>query len=240
MVSLCAFVSMCRFAYIHRTKTWQDPLQPLHYIFCNRTSTGSVLVCKRINMQAQNDEYYIEQVRGGNIAAFETLINRYKGMTMNLAIRIVRNREDAEEVAQDAFLKAFKAIHDFRSDSRFSTWLYSIVYRTAVSKTRKKIIDTADIDDHLISDKIAVHIDDQLEEMKATERKHYLRKALDELAQDESALLTLYYLEEQSVEEIVQITGLTESNVKTKLYRARKKLMLILEGMLKNEIRSIL
>ncbi|MCB0397097.1 MAG: RNA polymerase sigma factor [Flavobacteriales bacterium] len=191
-------------------------------------------------MQAQNDEYYIEQVRGGNIAAFETLINRYKGMTMNLAIRIVRNREDAEEVAQDAFLKAFKAIHDFRSDSRFSTWLYSIVYRTAVSKTRKKIIDTADIDDHLISDKIAVHIDDQLEEMKATERKHYLRKALDELAQDESALLTLYYLEEQSVEEIVQITGLTESNVKTKLYRARKKLMLILEGMLKNEIRSIL
>ena len=81
----------------------------------------------------------INKVVNGDELAYRYIIDRYKNFVFNIAFKVLRNHEDAEEVAQDSFLKAYKALEDFKGDCKFSTWLYRIVFNTAVSKTRKKV-----------------------------------------------------------------------------------------------------
>ena len=82
--------------------------------------------------------YYIDQVLGGNINAFTYIVDRHKDKAYNLAFRICCNHEEAEEIAQDSFLKAYRALGSFKRKSSFSTWLYRIVYNTAISYVRVK------------------------------------------------------------------------------------------------------
>ena len=102
-------------------------------------------------MDKNSDQIYIDKVLQGDTNAFAYLINKYKDMTYTLAIKIVKNHEDAEEVAQDSFLKAYQKIDSFKGNSKFSTWLYTIVYRTAITKIRKKKLETSDIDDYVMN-----------------------------------------------------------------------------------------
>ena len=191
-------------------------------------------------MDKNSDQSYIEKVKNGDSNAFAFLINRYKSMTYTLAIRIVKSHEDAEEVAMDSFLKAFQKIDSFKGESKFSTWLYTIVYREAITKVRKKRIDTAEVDD-FVKDNYSEDQDfPQLEAMKEEEQKKYVRQAVDRLPEKDALIITLFYLNENSIEEIQQITDLTESNVKVKLFRARKKLKTELAGLLNEELNTIL
>jgi len=191
-------------------------------------------------MDKNSDQSYIEKVKNGDSNAFAFLINRYKSMTYTLAIRIVKSHEDAEEVAMDSFLKAFQKIDSFKGESKFSTWLYTIVYREAITKVRKKRIETAEVDD-FVKDNYSEDQDfPQLEAMKEEEQKKYVRQAVDRLPEKDALIITLFYLNENSIEEIQQITDLTESNVKVKLFRARKKLKTELAGLLNEELNTIL
>lgn len=191
-------------------------------------------------MDKNSDQSYIDRVKNGDSNAFAFLINRYKSMTYTLAIRIVKSHEDAEEVAMDSFLKAFQKIDSFKGESKFSTWLYTIVYREAITKVRKKRIDTAEVDD-FVKDNYSEDQDfPQLEAMKEEEQKKYVRQAVDRLPEKDALIITLFYLNENSIEEIQQITDLTESNVKVKLFRARKKLKTELAGLLNEELNTIL
>ena len=101
-------------------------------------------------MSSAKDHICIEKVLQGDTSSYNYLVNNYKDMEYNLAIKIIRNHEDAEEVAQDSFVKAFQKLNSFKGESKFSTWLYTIVYRTAISKIRKKNIETTDINDFVI------------------------------------------------------------------------------------------
>ena len=191
-------------------------------------------------MDKNSDQSYIEKVKNGDSNAFAFLINRYKSMTYTLAIRIVKSHEDAEEVAMDSFLKAFQKIDSFKGESKFSTWLYTIVYREAITKVRKKRIETAEVDD-FVKDNYSEDQDfPQLEAMKEEEQKKYVRQAVDRLPEKDALIITLFYLNENSIEEIQEITDLTESNVKVKLFRARKKLKTELAGLLNEELNTIL
>ena len=89
-------------------------------------------------MEAKEDQIYIERVLKGDTNAFSHLINKYKDMVFTLVIKIVKSREDAEEVAQDSFIKAYQKLDSFKGQSKFSTWLYTIAYRNAMTKLRKK------------------------------------------------------------------------------------------------------
>jgi RNA polymerase sigma factor (sigma-70 family) len=89
-------------------------------------------------MDPKNDIYYIGQVLEGKTIAFSHLVDKHKDKAFNLAFRICGNREEAEEVAQDAFLKAYRSLKDFRKKSSFATWLYRIVYNTAISLVRTR------------------------------------------------------------------------------------------------------
>jgi RNA polymerase sigma-70 factor (ECF subfamily) len=191
-------------------------------------------------MAYKDDSFYLEQIRKGNSNAFEMLINKHKTMAFNVALRICKNREDAEEVLQDAFLKVFYSLQNFEGKSKFSTWLFSIVYHQAISKIRKKTVDQHTIDEEIIDNFTVGAISNEINYLKAEEQTKYINLALAKLAEEDSAIVTLFYLNESSIEEVSEICGLTEANVKVKLHRSRKKLYDELKLLLQNEVNTLI
>ncbi|MBL4703837.1 MAG: sigma-70 family RNA polymerase sigma factor [Flavobacteriales bacterium] len=184
------------------------------------------------------DNIYINQVLDGNTDQFAVLVERYKDFAYTIALRITKNVEDAEEVAQDAFLKAFQQLENFHGSAKFSTWLYTIVFRTAISKTRKKGLETYDVEEHVVENAYYSN-ETPLDELSKVDQRNYVRAAIDRLSEMDGLIISLYYIEESTISEIEEITGWSESNVKVKLHRARKRLHKELEVLLKHEIESI-
>lgn len=190
-------------------------------------------------MDQKEDRYYINKVLEGDVQAFSYLVDKYKDMTYTLAFRILKNRENAEEVAQDAFLKVYQNLGKFRSKSKFSTWLYRIVYNTAISKVRVKQKSTISIED----EKFCEIGDDEHDVNKSFDienNKMILQRLLSKLDESDRALITLYYLDECKISEISEITGYNSSNIKVKLHRTRKKMQEELQRILKSEIVEII
>ncbi len=191
-------------------------------------------------MKFRNDTYYLAKIKEGDPGAYAFLVNKHKKMAFNIALQLMGNREDAEEIAQDAFLKAYQALDKYKGDSKFSTWIYRIIYNTAISHLRKKKLDVSSIDEDFSVSVNVKSTQSALKDLQAVERKKYLGEALKRINGDDRSLITLFYLEENSVEEICSITGLNASNVKVKLHRARKKLYAVLEKALQGELKTIL
>ena len=183
-----------------------------------------------------NDQVYIDQILNGDANAFTVLVERYKDLVFTLALRMMKHREEAEEVAQDTFVKMYKSLHKFKGDSKFSTWIYRVAYNTCLDrlKKNKRYQSTVTIDEY--TEHQVKTIDNALDKIEAQEREEAIKKCLDILPPEDSFLLTLYYYEEQSLDEIAKVVGLKPNNVKVKLFRSRKKLATILKAQLDNEI----
>jgi RNA polymerase sigma-70 factor (ECF subfamily) len=173
-------------------------------------------------MQQTEDQVYINKVKNGDPASFAYLVDRYKNMAYTIALRILRNVEDAEDAAQESFVKAYQQLHQFESKSKFSTWLYTIVYRVSVSKLKEKRILAVEISDTIIEEYTSDFAVPQLENINLAEQQKYIKEAIARLPETEGLLITLFYMNDSSVKEIEAITGLSESNIKVKLFRARK------------------
>ncbi len=177
----------------------------------------------------KKDSYYINEIIGGEVSAFSHLVDRHKDSVFNLAFRICGNREEAEEIAQDAFLKAYRSLNRFEMKSSFATWLYRITYNTAISalRTRKKGV--------LSLDEIPVNVSDFMcantteEEAEHQYRQSLINFALQKLTDEERGLITLYYFEELPAEEIAEVTGINKNNIKVRLFRTRQKMASIIE-----------
>lgn len=191
-----------------------------------------------MQMEFRSDAHYIEQVLQGDRQAYARLIEKHKQMVFTVALRIVRNREDAEEIAQDAFIKAFQSLPAFKQESKFSTWLYRIAYNAAISKTRKKKLETAPIEVDVVENYTLDEVFENMERLDDTEQKAVVQKLFDALNEDESALITLYYYQRVQTEEIAEITGLSQSNVKVKLHRIRLKMHNVLQQILSSELKK--
>jgi RNA polymerase sigma-70 factor (ECF subfamily) len=161
-------------------------------------------------------------------------------MAYSLALKLVKNREDAEEIAQDAFIKAYQSLGQFKGSSRFSTWLYRIVYNTSISKLRKTSAEVVRLEDSSVGEKESSEVMDAYYKLQDQERKKFLDLVLEKLEPDENFLVTLYYYDEKDLDEISQITGLTRNNVKVKIFRARQKMSGMLKKYLKDELIGIL
>jgi len=157
-----------------------------------------------------------------------------------LALRIAKSPEDAEEIAQDAFLKAYHSLSSFKQESKFSTWLYKIIYNTAISKFRKKHIESFSMEESVIPEKFHEEKVDGLDSLHQKERKKIISKAISRLKEEEGVAMTLFYLNENNIREIEEITGYSNSNIKILLHRGRKKLLLELKKILKEEIVDML
>ena len=191
-------------------------------------------------MSQSKDQIYIDRVLQGDANSFSYLVENYKDMAYTVAMKIVRNAEDAEEVAQDSFIKAFQQLRTFQGKSKFSTWLYTIVYRTAISKTRKKKIEVTAIDDYVLDNYTTDSSFSQIEGLKHEEQQKYVKAAINQLPELDALLVTLFYMNENTLEEIEKITGYTKTNIKVRLFRARKKLYKSLEHFLNKELKTIL
>jgi len=185
-----------------------------------------------------SDKKIISQIRKGDIAAYASLVQRYQNMAFSLAHSITKNKEDAEEVAQDAFVKAYKKLDTFKGNSKFSTWLYQIVYRTALSRIRlKKDLHQSTDENEDRNINYGVYENDHLERL---DKKKMLKLALNKLNEDEGFLLVLFYYQDLSVDEISSVTEYSVSNVKVKLHRARKNLYSQLQLLMNGEAKSLI
>lgn len=175
-------------------------------------------------MQFHDDIYYIEKVNSGDINAYSYLVEKHKRMAYTFALKIIKVPEDAEEIAHDGFVKAYQSLKDFRQESKFSTWLFKIIFNLAVSRLRKKKLETASIDDERMIHFNVIETENIFNTLTEKEQSLIVRQAVDKLPDDERAVITLFYLNDSSVKEITDITGFSEANVKVKLFRARKRL----------------
>lgn len=170
-----------------------------------------------------DEKLLIKKVLKGDVQAFAYFVTTYQDMAVSIAYRMSGSMQDAEDIVQDAFVKAFHNLHAFRVDSKFSTWFYRIVYNTAVTSMKgaflnAEFVNLAELENQYSSDWSAI---DRIEN---SQRKEVLASALNDLPKDEGLLLTLFYMEDNSVKEIAQIVALSEANVRVKLHRARKRM----------------
>lgn len=187
-------------------------------------------------MKKPDDSTCIKRIKEGDNSSFAVIVDRYKDMVYTIIRKIVRSPEDAEELAQDVFLKAFHSIDSFREQSRFSTWLYRIAYNAAISKARKKKPETGAIDEHIIENYTQDEIHENVFALDQRQKQEFIDYALSKLPEKEYLIITFYYKEECSISEIAEITGYTESNVKVKLHRIRKKLFEELDVLMKEKL----
>jgi len=189
----------------------------------------------------QSDHIIIKQVLRGNQQAYETLVGRYQDYVFTVVLRILKKREVAEEVAQDVFVKAYRTLRSFKGNSKFSTWLYTIAYRSAIDEARKKKypIDTLDGENSALQ--IADAYDQSpIAKTQQSNLKNVLQEQIQELKTEDAAVVTLHYLQEKSVKEVAEITGLSLSNVKVKLYRSREFLKKRLQHYLGEELKDLI
>lgn len=187
-------------------------------------------------MEQQEVLHIIKRVKNGDKNAFALLVDEYKDMVYSICFKLTRSAEDTEEISQDAFVKAYSSLSKFKGKAKFSTWLYQIAYFTTINFLRKnKIETTTDFEGEISAGAPSV-----LTEIHAADRKAYINKAMNYLTVEERALITLFHLEEKTIQEIATITALSVSNVKVKLMRTRKKLYGILTVLLKKELHYLL
>ena len=185
-------------------------------------------------MKFETDKFYLQQIMTGNVRAYAILVEKHKEMVFSIALKILHNREDAEEIAQDVFVKAYQSLANFKNEAKFSTWLYRIVYNTAISKVRKKKVELSPLDDATINNYSDDTSENQFLLSDDPDRFELLQKALQSLPEDENVIVSLFYQNDSSIEDISSVTGLTVANVKVKLHRIRKKLYTEMQRLMKS------
>jgi RNA polymerase sigma-70 factor, ECF subfamily len=170
----------------------------------------------------------IQRILDGETSLFSVLLKRYQRPVHALIRQIVPCREDAEELTQDVFVKVFRKLDTFKGGSSLSTWLYRIAYNTAISATRKQKVFFPDFDEKDLNNIPDEAVDELLEKEDDEEKILRLEAATEQLNPEDRALISLYYTEEKSVSEVAEILELSPENIKVKLYRVRKKIVLLI------------
>lgn len=165
----------------------------------------------------------VERARGGDTAAFRELVERHQDRAYGLALRMLRSAAEAEEVAQDAFVRAWRALPRFRGEAAFGTWLHAIVARRAIDRAavleRRRARETSFEEVGDLAEPAESSEDTGRDEIGTR-----LAPLLERLSGAQRAAVTLYYYEDRSVEEVARILGMPENTVKTHLSRARATL----------------
>lgn len=172
-----------------------------------------------------HDSEIITRVLRGETQLFAELVNRYQNFVFTITLRYTSNREDGEEIAQDVFVKAYRNLADFRGESKFSTWLYTIVNTTCITFLRKKKLEVHSLDNEKVFE-LADNVDSgyKANQVEQKSRHRMVHDAIQMLSTDDAKLITLFYKGEQSLEEIGKILGIDPNTVKVKLHRARTRL----------------
>jgi RNA polymerase sigma-70 factor (ECF subfamily) len=178
----------------------------------------------------QEENRLIDRILAGEERCYAELVDQYKSYAYTIALKIVSDKAEAEEVAQDAFIKAFNYLKNFNRQARFSTWLYRIVFNTAISHKRKNRLVTESIENK--------HVENPERADSAIERDDkqvFVGRALKKLNEADQLAIQLFYIKEFSLEEVADFMGQNVNTVKVRIHRARQRLAEELKGILKKE-----
>jgi RNA polymerase sigma factor (sigma-70 family) len=186
------------------------------------------------------DTEIIKRILQGEQALFSQLVQRYQQYVFTLVLRFTDSREDAEEISQDVFVKAYRSLADFRGESKFSTWLYTVVRTSSITFLRKKKLDTTSLD----NERTFLQLENResgfnANTMEQKSRHAMVNAAIRLLSPDDGQIITLFYKGEQSLEEIGRIMGMEPNTVKVRLHRARNRLREKMEKHFSDEVREI-
>ena len=183
-------------------------------------------------MEQNGNQPNIKAILNGDAQAFSKLVDDYKNLVFTVALRMLKNTEEAEEVAQDTFIKVFKSLKNFKGDAKFSTWIYRIAYNACLDriKKNKKGFANSSIDE--LEGFEIKDMSNALDTIMASEKRQLVRKCVESLSSTDAALITFFYFEEKNLKELGEILNLTENTVKVRLFRARARLGAILKKQL--------
>lgn len=179
----------------------------------------------------KEEKQLIEKVLKGDTSSFSYFVSTYQDMALTIAYRICKNRQDAEDIVQESFVRAFHNLHTFRFTSKFSTWLYRIVYNTAISELQTAFFKTEFTEYEQIHGQELFSNSDAVGCLEQMERSASINDVLDKMPTEESLVLTLFYLEENSIKDVAHMLSITESNVKVRLHRGRKRFAELVDAM---------
>ena len=189
-------------------------------------------------MAINNDDYYIKKILEGDSKSFGVIVERYQNMVFALALKMLKHREESEEVSQDTFIKVYKSLSKFNGESKFSTWIYRIAYNTCLDRIKKNSKYNNDVEINDVTSNEIFQAENIFDSLENKERSIIIKECMDKLPEDERVIMHLFYFEELSLKEIVDIVSLNEGNVKVKLFRGRKKLFSIFKESVEPEIYS--
>jgi RNA polymerase sigma-70 factor (ECF subfamily) len=181
-------------------------------------------------VHAQGEYILIDRILAGEKQLYATLVDKYKSFAYTIALKILDNKPEAEEAAQDAFIKAFHYLKNFNKQAKFSTWLYRIVFNTAVSYKRKHKPSLQSIENSIVeySEKADQAVENE-------DKKIFLSKAMDRLTEADKVAIQLYYIKEFNMEEVAEMMGQNINTIKVRIHRARVRLADELKQLLKQE-----
>ena len=178
----------------------------------------------------EEEHKLIDRILAGEERCYAELVDQYKSYAFTIALRIVDERADAEEIAQDGFVKAFNYLRTFNRQARFSTWLYRIVFNTAISYKRKNRLITEAIENK--------HVENPERADAGIERNDktvFIGQALKKLNDADQLAIQLFYIKEFSLEEVADLMGQNVNTIKVRIHRARQRLADELKILLKKE-----
>jgi RNA polymerase sigma factor (sigma-70 family) len=186
------------------------------------------------------DTEIIKRILQGEQPMFAQLVQRYQQYVFTLVLRFTDSREDAEEISQDVFVKAYRSLADFRGESKFSTWLYTVVRTSSITFLRKKKLVTTSLD----NERTFLQLENResgfnANTMEQKSRHAMVNAAIRLLSPDDGQIITLFYKGEQSLEEIGRIMGMEPNTVKVRLHRARNRLREKMEKHFSDEVKEI-
>jgi RNA polymerase sigma factor (sigma-70 family) len=186
------------------------------------------------------DNEVIREVLGGNHNAYATLVNRYNSFVFSIVLRYVKGREDAEEVSQDVFIKAYKALSSFKGDSKFSTWLYTVTTTTCITFLRKKKLEVHSLDNEKVFE-AAGHLEGGMSANQVEQKSkiNMVNEAIKMLSPEDAQVIMMFYKGEQTLEEMAAILGKEQNAVKVQLHRARARLKEKMQKYFSEEVKDI-
>ncbi len=172
----------------------------------------------------------LDRVLDGQQEAYALLVDTYKSYAFTIALKILNNRPEAEDAAQDSFIKAFHYLKSFNRQAKFSTWLYRIVFNTSISYKRKNRVQFQNIDEAVID-----YSRDTNRTLERTDKEVFVRQAMEKLSEADRLAIQLYYIKEFSLEEVAGILNQPINTVKVRVHRARQRVGDELKKILKEE-----
>ena len=186
------------------------------------------------------DTDIIAQVLGGDQNAYSILVEKYKNYVFTIVLRYIKSREDAEEVAQDVFVKAYRSLADFKGTAKFSTWLYTVTTTTCITFLRKKKLEVHSLYNERIFE-VADRPDSGMgaNQIEQKSKVNMVNEAIAMLSPDDAQVITLFYKGEQTLDEIAQVLGKETNAVKVQLHRARSRLKDKMQQYFSEEVKDI-